>query len=88
MDKLSFGGVPVLDFIQISVLFLLTMLVFFSGKGKWARWLNTIFLIVLALQCAIVAIFRPGPNAKVFALLMLLSVLVIEGVTTLKRTSH
>ena len=87
MDKLSFG-IPVADFIQISVMFLLTMLVFFSNTSKRGRWLPTFLLIIFAAQCAFVAIFRPGLNVKAFALLMLLSVLVIEGVTMLKRTSH
>ena len=81
-------GIAFSDFLQISVMFLLTMLVFFSSNGKRVRWLNTFLLIIFAVQCAFVAVFRPGVNVKVFALLMLLSVLVIEGVTMLRRTSH
>lgn len=89
MDKLwSEIGISVSDFTQISVVFLLTMLVFFASSGKRNRWLNTFLLIIFAAQCAFVAVFRPGVNVKVFALLMLLSVLVIEGVTMLRRTSH
>src|SRR5215813_7415476 len=89
MEKLwAKTGIVFTDFIQISVVFLLTMLVFFTGNGKRVRWLNTFLLIMFAVQCAFVAVFRPGVNVKVFALLMLLSVLVIEGITMLKRTSH
>ena len=89
MDKLwSEIGIPFSDFIQISVVFLLTMLVFFASSGKRMRWLNTFLLVIFAVQCAFVAVFRPGANVKVFALLMLMSVLVIEGVTSFRRTSH
>jgi hypothetical protein len=89
VEKLwSETGIAFSDFAQIAVMFLLTMLVFFTSSGKRMRWLNTFLLIIFAAQCLLLAVFRPGLNAKLFALLMLLSVLVIEGVTSLKRTSH
>ena len=89
MEKLwSSIGIPFLDFIQISVLFLLTMLVFFGSKGTRNRWLNNLFLIIFTVQCGLVVALRPGVNVKAFALLMLVSVFVIEGLTLFRRTSQ
>jgi hypothetical protein len=78
-------GIPALDFIEISVLFLLTMLVFFTLKNKRTFWINYLLLTTFVLQCVLVVVFHDGLRVKAFAFLMLISVLVIEGLTSRKK---
>jgi hypothetical protein len=75
---------PAFDFIQISAGFLLTMLVFFESKNKKTLWLNYLLLTVFVFQCLLVAVFHDGLTIKMFAVLMLISVLGIEFFTIRK----
>ena len=78
-------GIRGTDFIQISILFILLMLVFFGTKAKRYLWLNWFLLVVFALQCVFVIVFRDGLNAKLFAGLMLTSTLIVEAVVTHRK---
>jgi hypothetical protein len=78
-------GIPALDFVEISVLFLLTMLVFFGLKDKKAFWINYLLLATFALQCIFVVVFHDGLRVKAFAFLMLISVMVIETFTRKRK---
>lgn len=75
-------GIPAVGFIQISAVFLLTMLVFFSVKNKKYFWLNYFLLATFALQSIFIVLFHDGLRVKVFAALMLISVLAVATITT------
>ncbi len=83
-NVLSEVGIHVLDFIQISAVFLLTMLLFFGIKKKRYFWLRTFSLVTLTLQCLLFILFRAGLGIKIFAFLMLLTTLIVK-VTVDKR---
>jgi len=86
MNSLFSGiGIQPLDFFQISTMFVLTMLVFFTVKNKRHFWLNYLLLSIFALQCLVIALFHDGLRVKLFAALMLISVLTVEGVVTKRR---
>lgn len=89
MDS-SFSGIGIqpLDFIQISTTFLLVMVVFFGVNGKKHFWLNRSLLLVFALQCILIGVFHDGLRVKLFAALMLISTLTVEGVVSRKRKLH
>ena len=78
-------GIDVLDFIQISVVFLLTMLLFFGIKKKRHFWLHTFSLVLLTLQCLLFILFRDGLRIKIFAFLMLLTTLIVEAAANKRR---
>lgn len=71
-------GLDAWDFLQISVSFLLTMLIFFGVKDKKYGWLNTLCLLTLGLQCGLLVIFRTRLPVKLFAVLLLMTTLIVE----------
>ena len=77
-------GTPVLDFIGISATFVL-MLVFFGVKNKKHAWAHYLVLISFVGQCLIIIIFHEGLYIKAYAVLMLISVILIEGFTRSRR---
>jgi hypothetical protein len=86
MDSLfSKVGISAFDFIYLSVFYLAAMFNFFALKEKKHRWLRTGSLVVFALQCLILILFRDGLNLKLFAGLMLMSALIIQGIVARRR---
>jgi hypothetical protein len=79
-------GISALDFIQVSALFLLTMLFFFGLRNKKHFWLHTFSLLLLVLQCVLLILFRAGLTIKIFAALMLLTTLIVETVTKKRKS--
>ena len=83
------SGIRPIDFIQISAVFLLTMLCFFGARDK--KYLNRMLLLVFVLVCTFSILFHEGLAVKLFAALMLISTLIIEVVVSKKRnlnTTH
>jgi uncharacterized membrane protein YhfC len=80
-------GIRAMDFVQISSGFLLTMLVFFSVKERKHFWLNYSLLITSGLQCIFFILFHDG-NVRLFAALMLMSTLVVEGIITRRKKTQ
>lgn len=78
-------GIGVLDFVQISAGFLLTMLFLFGIKNKKYFWLNYLLLLILTLQCLLLILFGDGLPVKLFAALMLTTTLIIEVVINRRR---
>jgi hypothetical protein len=78
-------GISVLDFIQISALFLLTMLLFFGIRNKKHFWLHTLSLLILSLQCTLLILFKGGLTTKIFAALMLMTTLIVETVISRRK---
>lgn len=78
-------GIRALDFFQISTGFVLIMLIFFGVKDKRYFWLNYLLLLIFALQCIVIALFHDGLPVKLFAALMLISTLTVEGVVIKRR---
>jgi hypothetical protein len=79
-DIFSEIGISALDFIGISASFILTMLFFFELRDKKHFWLHTVMLVILMLQCAFLILFRDRLSTKLFAALMLMTVLIVETV--------
>lgn len=78
-------GIQPLDFIQISTMFVLTMAVFFGVKDEKHFWLNYLLVLTFALQCIFMVLFHDGLTVKLFAVLMLISLLTVEVVVTKRR---
>jgi hypothetical protein len=78
-------GIRALDFIQISTLFVLTMAVFFGVKDKKYAWLNYFLLLTFILHCMFFMLFGHEINVKLFAALMLISVVTVEAVVSRTR---
>jgi hypothetical protein len=78
-------GIQPTDFIQISASFVLTMLVFFGLKERKHIWLNRFLLATFALQCIFMILFHAGLNVKLFAGLMLISVVTVVSLSALKN---
>lgn len=77
-------GIELWDFVGVSIFFLLTMLFFFGIKNKKQRWLSYFMFVVFALQCATLILFRDALPTKLFAALMLTTVLAV-GIITSRR---
>lgn len=78
-------GISALDFIGITVPFILTMLFFFESKNKKLFWPHKLMLLILVLQCAIAILFKGGLSIKLFAAQMLLTALIVELVVSRSR---
>jgi hypothetical protein len=78
-------GIPAWDFVQVSAMFLLTMLLIFGPKNRTFQWLSYFMLAIFALQCLLFIAFRDGLRVKLFGALMLTSALLIVAVTKGKR---
>ena len=78
MDNFFSGiGIRPWDFIQISTGFVLAMLVLFGAKDKKYQWVRYLVLVVFGLQCLFFLLFHDGLQVKLFAALMLMSVLIL-----------
>ena len=89
MDTLfSQVGVRPWDFLQVSTIFLLTMVMFFGIKEKRYLWLNYFMLVIFGLQSLFFILFHEGLQIKLFAALMLMSTLTIEVVLSKRRKLH
>lgn len=78
-------GIPVWDFVEISTLFLLNMIAFFGLKNRAHAKIIYLMLGAFIFQWFVVMIFpRPMPT-KIFATLMLLSVIVVKVVISRKK---
>ncbi|HEX8070033.1 MAG TPA: hypothetical protein VF546_08795 [Pyrinomonadaceae bacterium] len=73
------------EFVQVSAYFLLTMLLFFSVKQKRYLWLNYLMLVTFVLQWLFLIVVRDGLPLKLFATLMLMTVLIVETVVSRRR---
>lgn len=78
-------GISAFDFIYLSAFYLAAMLNFFALKEQKHRWLARGLLVIFALQCLIVILFRDGLNLKLFAGLMLISAFIVQAVVTRRR---
>jgi hypothetical protein len=78
-------GISPFDFIYLSAFYLAAMFNFFALKEKKQRWLARGSLVIFALQCLIYILYHDGLNVKLFAGLMLVSALIIQGVVARRR---
>ncbi len=78
-------GISPFDFIYLSAFYLAAMLNFFALKEKKHRWLKIGSLVVFVLQSLFFILFHDGLNVKLFAGLMLMSALIIQGVVARRR---
>ena len=74
-----------LDFIGISAAFVLTMVVFFGIKKRSHKWLTYFLTATFVLQCIFMMVFRDGITVRLFATLMLISIVIVEVVVTRRR---
>ncbi len=80
-------GIPAVDFVYIWALFVTTMAAFFGVKKKQV-WLSHIITGIFILNCLFMILFRQGLNVRLFAALMLLSVVTVEvAVTWIRKRS-
>ena len=78
-------GIQLFDFIQISTMFVLTLVVFFGVKNARHFWLNYFLLFVFTLQCIVIAMFHDGLVVKLFAVLMLASAITVQLVVKRRK---
>lgn len=78
-------GIPAIDFVQISAVYILTMLIFFGLRDKKHRWLNYSMLVTFILQCILVILSHKGLRVKLFAALMLMTALIVQLTVTRRR---
>jgi hypothetical protein len=78
-------GIPAIDFVQISAVYILTMLIFFGLRDKKHRWLNYSMLVTFILQCILVILSHKGLRVKLFAALMLMTALIAQITVTRRR---
>ena len=77
-------GINAVDFVQISSVFVLTMTVFF-GVPKKHMWLSYLLTGSFVLICLANILSARGLNTRLFAMLMLVSLLVVEGVVSWRK---
>jgi hypothetical protein len=80
-----FSEIAPLDFIEVSTLFLLAMIVFLGVKNRKYLWLNYVLLVVFFLRWVLIVTFREQLATKLFATLMLATVIVVELVVKRRR---
>jgi hypothetical protein len=73
------------DFIQSTVYFLQTMLVFFGLKDKKYRWVNHLLLGVFTIHWVVVLIIHKPLATKIFTTLLMVSIIIVELVITRMR---
>ena len=80
-------GIPAVDFVYIWALFVTTMAAFFGVKKKHV-WLSHVITGVFIVNCLVMILFRQGLNVRLFAALMIVSVVTVEvGVTWIRKRS-
>ena len=77
-------GIKAVDFVRISSLFVLTMAAFF-GLPEKHMWLSYFLTVSFALICLTTMLSARGLNTRLFAMLMLLSLLIVEGVVSWRK---
>jgi hypothetical protein len=77
-------GIPAVDFVYIWAVFVTTMATFFGVKKKHV-WLSHFMTGVFILVCLTTILFRHELNLRLFAALMLISVVTVEIAVTLIR---
>ena len=81
-------GISAVDFVYIWAVFVTTMAAFF-GLNKKHVWLSYFMTGVFILICLSTIVFRQGLNVRLFAALMLLSVITVEvAVTWIRKRSE
>jgi hypothetical protein len=80
-----FSEIAPLDFIEVSTLFLLAMIIFLGVKNRKYLWLNYLLLVVFFLQWVIIVTFREQLTTKLFATLMLATTIIVELVIKRRR---
>lgn len=80
-------GIRAVDFVYISVVFILTMAAFF-GVPKKHVWLSYVLTVTFAIICITTILSGPGLNVRLFAALMLISTAVVEIVVTWKKSDR
>jgi hypothetical protein len=80
-------GIRAVDFVYISVVFILTMAVFF-GVSKKHIWLSYVLTVTFAIICVTNILAGPGLNVRLFAALMLISTAVVEVVVSWKKSDR
>ena len=80
-------GIPAVDFVYIWALFVTTMAAFFGVKKKHV-WLSHVITAIFILNCLVMILFRQELNVRLFAALMIVSVVTVEvGVTWIRKRS-
>ena len=77
-------GISAVDFVYIWAVFVTTMAAFFGLKKKHV-WLSYFMTGIFILNCLVLIVFRQGLNVRLFAALMILSVITVEVAVTLIR---
>lgn len=78
-------GVSAVDFVYVWAVWVTTMAAFFGLKKKHS-WLSYYMTAIFILICLSLIAFRQGTNTRLFAALMLLSIITVElGVTLIRR---
>ena len=77
-------GIPAVDFVYIWAVFVTTMAAFF-GLTKKHMWVSYFMTGVFILICLTTILFRYELNLRIFAALMLFSVVAVEIAVTLIR---
>jgi hypothetical protein len=80
-----FSQIAPLDFIGVSTIFLLLMIVFLGVRNPKYSWLNYVLGAVFFLQWVIIVAFREQLATKLFATLMLATAIVVEAVVKRRR---
>lgn len=84
-DLFSGSGIAAADFLALSLYFLMTMTAFFSLKEARHRLLNRLFLAAFVFYWLIIAVSLRPLETKIFATLLLGSLVVIEVVVSKRR---
>ena len=80
-------GIPAVDFVYIWAAFVTTMAAFFGVKKKHL-WLSYFMTGTFILICLTTIVFRREVNLRLFAALMLTSVVTVEvAVTRIRKRS-
>lgn len=77
-------GISAVDFVYIWVVFVTTMAAFFGLKKKHV-WVSYGMTAIFILICLSIILFRQGLNVRLFAGLMIVSVITVEVAVTLIR---
>ena len=77
-------GIPAVDFVYIWAVFVTTMAAFF-GVPKKHMWVSYFMTAVFILICLLMILTRPELNTRLFAGMMLFSVVTVEVAVTLIR---
>lgn len=77
-------GISAVDFVYIWAIFVTTMAAFFGLKKKHV-WFSHVMTGIFILNCLVIIFARSGLNVRLFAGLMIVSVVTVEIAVTLIR---